>query len=408
MECLVARQPVFDTQKEVSAYQLLFRDTLDSTIQSYSKDTQSATIITETFFSTAIEPLMQNTPLIIPFTTNLLMNRFYELLPAHKLLIEISSELPRNDEFMALLAEIKSAGYRIVSSSSNIFNSQDPITQYVDIVKVDFVNTSRKVQYDKAAYYLTSGIEMLAEGIETETLFCAAEMLGYNYYQGYFFSNPTVLRKGRIHESKLSKLKLLQAVNQADLDFKETSKIIKNDLELSYKLLSYINSAYFGLKRKISSVHHAAVHLGVKELKKWVSLMVIASLNEGKPSELLSSAIIRARICELIAPFFELTERSSELFLMGMFSTLEAMLGLPMEEILKKIPMADDLKDALMGKEGNLGRILNYVIGFQAGKWSLMDSMREHFAKIEENLPTIYADAIQLSEEVLNLQACSK
>jgi EAL and modified HD-GYP domain-containing signal transduction protein len=204
----------------------------------------------------------------------------------------------------------------------------------MDFIKVDFLSTEKGARSGLVQEFGPSGVRFLAEKVETLEMLEEAKEIGYTYCQGYFFSKPKIISGKDIPGFKLHYLGVLQEIHRPELDFGRLSEIIKREVSLSFKLLRYINSAFFGLRNKISSLKQALLLLGEREIRKWMTLVTLATLGEDKPEEVVTQSILRAKFCESLAPFAGLFRRSGDLFLMGMFSMIDAILDRPLSEIL--------------------------------------------------------------------------
>ena len=193
------------------------------------------------------------------------------------------------------------------------------------------------------------GIKLLAEKVETKEEFDQAAEMGYTCFQGYFFSKPVIISGKDIPGFKLTYLQMLQEINSPEMDFRKIEDLIKREVSVSYKLLRYINSAFFGLRRKVESIRQALALLGERNIKKWISLIALSSMGEDKPMELAASSLIRAQFCESLAPKMGMRDREHDLFLMGLFSMIDAIIDRPMAEILDELSISEDIKVALSG-----------------------------------------------------------
>ncbi|MFQ5676319.1 MAG: EAL and HDOD domain-containing protein, partial [bacterium] len=275
------------------------------------------------------------------------------------------------------------------------------LLEWVDIIKVDFLSTN--AQDCRAIFQkVDSGrIKFLAEKVETREVFEQARELGYYFFQGNFFAEPVIVAGRSLPAHKMNFLRLLQQVNRPDLDYNELEKIFKEDVTLSYKLLRYINSAYFGFSNKIRSIRHALTLLGLFEAKKWLSLIALNSMGQDKSEEVVISSLFRANLCELLAPLVGLEKRAPELFLMGLFSMLDALLDRPLDEVLAELPIAEDVKSALLGQQNILRDVYRLVVFYEKGDWEHVFKLVENLKSVEENLPELFVKTLQRANRIL-------
>jgi EAL and modified HD-GYP domain-containing signal transduction protein len=274
-----------------------------------------------------------------------------------------------------------------------------PLLELADFIKVDFLSTSESERRVLAKEFAPLGIRLLAEKVETPKEFLEALEIGYSYFQGYFFCKPLVIKGKDIPGSKLHYFQVLQEIHHRQMDFRRLEQIIKQDVSLSYKLLRYINSAYFGLRSRINSIKQALVLLGQAEIKKWLSLITLAGMGMDKPGELVVHTITRAKFCESLAPHAGLLRRADDLFLVGMLSLMDAFLDRPISDLLIEVPINDEIKGAILEKENRLGEVYDYVLSYEKGDWTRLNEQQMKLG-IQENFPPqLYLNALKWGQE---------
>jgi len=215
----------------------------------------------------------------------------------------------------------------------------------------------------------------------------------------YFFAKPEILTKKSVQASQFNCLRLLQQINASELDFKNLENVIKNDVSLSYRLLRYINSAFFSWRVEITSIKQAIVLLGESEFKKWATLIAMSGMADEKPMELLVTALIRARFLEKSAPYLNMKNESEDLFLMGLFSLLDAVMDKTFEEVLSDVPIGEKIANALLSKEGQYYNILKAVKCFECGDWNGFFVLTGSYDFPEDKLPEIHLAAVEWAQE---------
>jgi EAL and modified HD-GYP domain-containing signal transduction protein len=295
---------------------------------------------------------------------------------------------------------MKRHGYLLVLDDFVIKPESRPFIKYADIIKVDFLATPVEQRRALVQALKSTGIKLLAEKVETQADFEEAVEMGYSFFQGYFFAKPVVISGKDVPSYKLTYLQLIQKVNQPEIDFDELEQVIKQDVSLSYKLLHFINSASFGVRNRIHSIKYALVLLGGKEIAKWVSLIALKGMASDKPNELLVNSIIRARFCELLAPLVGLEDRSQDLFLMGMFSLIDAVMDQPLPELLAQLPIASDIKSALLGKTGPLLKVYELIQAYERADWDRLPVMGARINLDILRLPGIYHQSLEWTDEI--------
>lgn len=401
MKTFIARQPIFDVQNNVFAYELLFRDGFADVFTNSNPDQASSQIIVDSFFHHDLEKLTNGKIAFINITEDVLIRDYVSLIPNISIGVEILETVEPKLDVIASCKRLKQNGYLIVLDDFVYEKRFEPFLNLADIVKVDFLETSKddcKFLVEKLS---PRGIKLLAEKVETKEVFNEAVNMGYTYFQGYFFSKPQIVTSKVIPGYKLHYLNLLQEIQQTDIDFKNIENIIKRDVSMSYKLLRYINSAFFGLMIKIKSIRHALTLLGQMEIKKWTSLITLAGMGSDKPVELVVQSIIRAKFCEALAPFCGMHKRADDLFLTGLFSLIDAIVDRPLIDMLKDIPIDTDIKEALLGEENPIYDVFSCAVAYERGNWGELSEIIIKLKIDERILPKLYYKSIEWGNQSL-------
>ena len=239
-----------------------------------------------------------------------------------------------------------------------------PLIELADVVKLDHLALGPERFTAQVALLKPYPAALLAEKVETQEAHDFCMTLGCDLFQGFFYQKPELLHERRIELRAGSILQVMSALQNTDLQFDELEPLIAHDLPLSLRLLRYINSAFFGLRHEVSSVRQALVLLGIENVRQWATLTVMGSI-EGKTPELTSTALIRARFCELAGSTSGLD--GSALFTIGMFSLMDALLDVSLEEVAAELPFPDEMRVALLRHAGPMGRILDAATALESG-----------------------------------------
>ena len=403
MQCFVARQPIFDRRLNVFAYELLFRSGFDNfcDIDGSEGDSASSEVLTTSFVVTGLQELTGGKKASINFTRNLLLQEIPTLFTPDTLLVEVLEDVSPKPEVVAACRKLKSAGYTILLDDFTPDYLQSPLLEIADIIKVDFSLCSVSEREDIPRRLENHGLRFLAEKVESVDQFRQAIESNYTYFQGYFFSKPVVRSGSTIPGSKLVYLRIMNEIGKPGVDFTDIEKIVKQDVSLSYKLLRFINSAYFGLQQPITSIGNGLALLGMREIRKWVALSALSRLAEDKPEELIVHSLIRARLCECLAGEIGVMNRGPELFLMGMFSLVDAIMEKPMSEILGQLPLTEETKSALLGADHLFRKVLDTVVSYERGDWDGFSKMASGINLGEDIMPTLYQDCMRWVDQVL-------
>lgn len=394
MEIFVARHPIFDRYRNVYGYELLFRAGLKNAFQSSEPDTASVKVIADSLLRFGIRKMTGGKRAFINFTRDTLVKGYASLLPRDVIVVEILENVEPDEAVMDACRQLKRGGYLIALDDFVCSDWSSPLVQFADIIKVDFRLSSPAERAELASRIAARKIRPLAEKVETRAEFDEAVDLGYTYLQGYFFSKPLVLAGHDVPGSRLRYLQVLKEIHRPDLDFRQIEGIVKREPALAYKLLTYVNSAARGLRVRITSIRQALIHLGEDQIRKWASVVVLAGLAEGQPTELITTSLIRARFCEAVAAAATLEERAQELFLMGLFSLLDAMTGRPMPELLIDLPVSDDIKMALLGNRNRFRDVYNCLLAYEQGDWDTFSLIAAKLRLDEDEASRLYLDAV--------------
>lgn len=250
---------------------------------------------------------------------------------------------------------------------------------------------SAKAERDKLINDLKPyNVKLLAEKVETLEEHADALGKGFSYFQGYFFCKPVIVEGQDVAGLKLHYMQLLQELYKPEIDFDRLESLIKQDLSLSYKLLRFINSAAFQIRIPIRSIRQAMTLLGQKEMKMWASLITLKSMGYDQSDELIITALSRARFCEALALRTDLKERSTDLFLTGLFSFLDVFLNQPMETAIRQLPLDDDITTALLGETSMFRDIFDLVTCYEKGRWPKVHELANKLKLTENDLFSSY------------------
>jgi len=399
MEIFVARQPIFNTHKKIFGYELLFRNGLENKFPDIDGDTATSNVLSNTFFSFELKELLGNKTGLINFTKKLLLQKAPLLFPQKHVIIEVLETVEPMDAVLAALSEIKKKGFTIALDDFVYHKKFRPMMALCKIIKFDLITTPLDTLVDIIQDIRSNwNIPLLAEKVETYEEFQKAKEMGFMLFQGYFFSRPEILSKKGISSVQIARIRLINEVGQPELNLNRIETLIKNDVSISYRLLKFINSAYFKRPNPINTLKDAITFLGTNELRKFINIVVTSDLCEKKPNELIRQSIIRARMCEQIGTVINKTYLPEELFTLGLFSLLDAMLDHKMDEILKQIGLSEKMETALAGNEKGFNQILNMVKLFEQGDWGNNFFNTIENALIEKKLPRFYLDSLKMAD----------
>ena len=370
-EAFIGRQAILDQQKKVYAYEILFRSGLKNAFDpNLDGNVATQSVMVNAMLDFGMNKLVSDKRAFINFTEQNLLNRAPKLLPSENVVVEILETVQPTPEILQVVQELKEAGYKIALDDFVLMPGYEPLINMADIIKVDFRITTDPEERKNLREILPKHVRLLAEKIETEEEFQQALDFGYVLFQGYFFCKPAVLHQKRLTSNALSKMRLLREINRQNIDFSSITGVISSDTNLVHKLLTYINSAGVGLNNHVSNLKQATVLLGASGVRRWVTLVSLQTFSEDKRPELFTLSLLRAKFCEIIAGELKRPGLTSDTaFLLGMFSLLDVLLSLPMDDVLKEVSLSDELSDALRGKDNDLRRLLDLAVAYEKGDW---------------------------------------
>ena len=401
MDIYVARQPIFQRNQKVFGYELLYRQGLTNSYDGVDGTQASLAVIRNAFLFLGEKLLTHPRRAFINFTGDLLINGVAWMLPSQYTVVEIMENIDPDDRIVEACRKLKEAGYTLALDDYTVDDEmQNRLLDIADIVKVSLTRATEEEREAIVRKFGTSRKKLVAEGVETPGDFEAALAMGYSYFQGYFFSKPVIVPGRDIPGFKLNYMRTLQELNRKELDFHALEHIIKQDMSLCYTLLKYINSSYFGCKDKISSILNAMVLLGEAEVRKWASLVVFTFLGVDKPPELIVRSLIRGKMCELLAGDVGLEGHESELFLAGMFSLIDVLIGRPLDDILERINLTEEVKEALLRKKGRYGSLYDLVVSYESGDWEKSSGYISRHTLDPERVLGNYVTAVEWADEI--------
>ncbi|MEA2421249.1 MAG: hypothetical protein QOF55_348 [Thermoleophilaceae bacterium] len=384
-DVLVARQPVYDPNLKVVAYELLVQRRDGS---SATDEADASSTISEIGLS-----LVVGHPAYIPVTRGFLLENFASALPAARVVLAIGPDVQLDRAARDAIAELVAGGYRIALMDYTHDGPLEPLLPLAHVVGLNVAGLDRGDLRTELAPLLGTGVRTLARGVEQHDELELCIGLGFDLLQGYFICRPRVVSENGIKVSAVNRVRLLSRLNDNDVGFDELQEIIGRDVALSYNLLRFINSAFFALPRRVDSIRDALVLLGSINVRKWATLMSLAE-SQDKPRELVVTALVRARMCELLARAYH--DRDTEgAFTTGLFSVVDALTDSSMVEILTTLPLSSEIIQALLNYEGPKGRILRAAVAYERGNFGELGAL----PPTRTPLSDLYSQAVEWATE---------
>jgi EAL and modified HD-GYP domain-containing signal transduction protein len=361
-EIFLGRQPILDRNEHIVAYELLFRSTPGNDANIADDLLASAQVITQAFTNLGVIGVLGDKQGFINVSGDLLLSDMIKLLPCDKVVIELLETIQVNPPIIERCHELKAMGFTLALDDFDGNPRFEPLLGVVDIVKVDLMQLDAQALQKNVHYLQRWPVKLLAEKVEDVEQADFCKTLGFSLFQGYYYARPVILQGKRADPSKMALLRLVGLV-LAEAPTKEIEQIFKQSPALSFNLLRLVNSVAMGSTRKISSISQALAMLGHRQLQRWLQLLLFASPDCGLDCPLLELAATRGKLMELLAKLSGRDDSKSmdHAFMAGIMSLLDALLGMPLQEIIREVNLADDVENALLNRTGWLGTLLTLV-----------------------------------------------
>ncbi|MGE6108980.1 EAL and HDOD domain-containing protein [Aeromonas sobria] len=401
MYSYVARQPILDSSLQTHAYELLFRDSLENVFPSISSRQATSRLVVEQFLQQNIDQLLGGRPCFINFPHDVLLEGLAECLPPRQVVIEILEDALPDDALLAKVQELHQLGYRLALDDFTMSSAWERFLPWIHIIKFDL----RLSPLPKIASFIQRHrhlrLTYLAEKVESKQEFEQTQALGISLFQGFFFSRPEMVKRATMQPAQMVVIQLLNEVNQSDPNLVRIEQLLGQDVSLSLKLLRYVNNLK-GRSKPISSFRQAAIYLGHTQLRRFVTLVATSGAGQGKSAELYQMSLIRARFCELLTLAHASTAQSQQAFIVGLFSLLDVLMEQPMATLLGSVPITDEIRRALLAREGKLGFYLTFCEDYEAANWPRVAMHTARLGLNEEKVSQLYLSATAWVNEQIN------
>ncbi len=366
-DIFIARQPIYDRKLYVYAYELLYRGSEDNHANVVDGDDATSQVLVNALMEIGLPELVEQALAFINLTERYIVDGLPSSIAQDNVVLEVLEDVEPSNEVIDGLKKLKADGHIIALDDFICDDSKLPLVELADIIKIDLLAVPGAELAEQVKKLRPMNVRLLAEKVETPEEFEYCKALGFDYFQGYFFCKPNIVKGARTPTSRMAIMQLMAKLQDPDLGLSELQAMVAQDVSLSYRILRYINSAHFSIGRKIESIQQAISLLGLNTIKTWVAILAMSSIDD-KPYELILTALIRAHMCEKLSAGTSISADNA--FTVGLFSTLDAFVDKPLEEILDALPLADSLHHALLDKTGELGQMLSLVLSYERGQWN--------------------------------------
>jgi len=400
-QAFVARQPIVDRQRQVHGYELLFRSQDGPLVDLPDAGRATARVIVDAMFAVGLDTLVGDTLAFINVGRDLLIEGLPSVLPPRRVVLELGADVEADAETIAACQELRRAGFVLAIDDFVLTADTEGLLDLVSYIKVDFgFATTAAGRQRIGAVARPGGPGMVAKRLETPDQFRAALDEGFTHFQGFFIGRPVIERGKSVNGAEVGRLRLLQRLQNPELSILDLEELVKPDATLCYQMLRTVNSAAFAQSRRVESIRQALILLGRDTVRRWVSVWTLAGLGQRAHPELIAMSAIRARCCEVLGEIVGGDPLGAEGYLVGLCSLLDTMLSCPMEDILERVPLSANARDALLGVDTRLRWLLDCTIAYERGDWATCASLATKAGLEVTDVPPAYLDAMQWMREL--------
>lgn len=374
MDVYMARQPIFDNDNQVYGYELLYRSNGQQNMYTgTSGDESTADVVTNAFFGLDIRDVIGGGKAFINFTGNLLKRGVPKMISPDIVVVEVLENLMIDQELVDACQELKERGYTLALDDFEYNNTYSELFQIGDIVKIDFRIPQNKIEETAYVCRYCNKI-ILAEKIETVEEYEYAKRLGCTFTQGYYFARPTIMSRNSVAPLTTNFMQVMQLVSQEEPEISDIVEVISRDTAMCQRLLRLINSVYFGVRNRVSSINQALVILGLDYLREWVYLMGMQRITRNDNVEMMRLSLLMAKFCrKLSAMIPEAAKEGDAYYLMGLLSMLDHCGTGNLERTLQEFPLTEEIKNGLLGRGGTYSDVYNLAYSYEKGNWENVD-----------------------------------
>lgn len=393
-----ARQPILGRTSQLEGYELLFRGGPENRFDCPDADFASAATIEQSATAFGLDGIVGDRRAFLNLTRRALLVGYHRMLPPERTVIELLENIEPDREVLDACRAMRAEGYRVALDDYTFRAESEPLLDVVDVVKVDLRLAVNACDPRRLERLHDRKLQLLAEKVETHDEHRAALAAGYQLFQGYFFCKPQMIETRDLPPNKLTSLRFMAEMSREDVSIDKIEELFRHDPALTVRLLRYLNSAAFGWRHEIDSLRHALAVIGVRPLRQWALMIGMLRLGSDRPHELSLTALSRARFAERIAPPSGLQEHQGELFLGGLLSLVDTMVGRPLPEVLSGLAVSERVRAALLGREGPLAPPLALVSAWQSGDWATVEATRRACPVDDRELGEAYVDSLAWAE----------
>ncbi|ATP41749.1 EAL domain-containing protein [Solibacillus sp. R5-41] len=400
MGVFIGRQPIFNAQEQVVAYELLYRNSEKNSFPMVDPDTATVDVLVNSFLSIGIDEVTKGKPSFVNFTKNLLMDTTLDYINPSRVVIEVLEDVPITEELVQRIIELRKRGFKValddfvMNENVHIYNE---LFANIDYIKIDFILTplAKRMEIENNIKTHFPSIQLLAEKVETRNEYEVAKHSGYVLFQGYFFEQPQVIKSTEIPANTLQYFQIISLLRDEEPNMDVLAENIEREISLTYRLLQLINNSSKRTKSKVRSIKQAILLLGLTELRKWIYLLAMREINVNIKDdvfiELMRASLFRAKVCEKIARV-NYKDNFSEYFLIGLFSLIDSLLKRPMNSVLRQLPLSENIVETISGVDTEMQPYLQFSIALSKLDWPRINELAEKLNIPSESILPIYKE----------------
>jgi EAL and modified HD-GYP domain-containing signal transduction protein len=395
-KAFIGRQPIYREGIDVFAYELVSCGNELNQIASAKGDETKVKALLGQFVAVGLDRVIGPHPAFVNVTRDFILSEHASSIPKNGVVLQVPDEIVPDEEFMNALTGLSQSGYSVALDNFVYRDEVGPLAMLADIVKLNVRKLDRTTLTKQVQLLKPLKVKLLAEEVETHEDYQFCKNLGFDYFEGYFFTKPQYSKEQGLPFNRASTLYLLSKLQNPDINFNELEHAVGQDVAMSYRILRYLNSPLAALPRKVSSIRHAISLVGTSLIRQWASVIWLESIEE-KPRELMIMAMVRAHMSEQLATAMG-CKNADQFFTVGLLSLLDVLMDREMKDILGELPLTDVVKTALLERSGLMGQAVNCVEAYERCDWN-----RTSFGILDEKkIRDAYLSSVKWSRAVIH------
>ena len=399
MKIYIARQPIFNSDKLLFGYELLYRNSDDNRYVNVGEDRATRELTYNVLSEFDLYSLIKNKYGFINFDKESLMSDLPLFFDPQNIIIEILENTPMDQSLIDRIIFLKNKKYTLALDDFIDDGMYDDLLPYIDIIKVEYTMISPYKRKNIIKKY-GHNRKIVAERIETKQDYINAMEDGYDLFQGYYFSKPIMLSKGKLNVASVSYNNLWNEISKGEPDINSLEQIIKVDVALTYKLLYLINKTTYYRGQEVNSVRQALVRLGLKETKKWIMLLFLCDISDKNDDEFAKLSLSRAIFMEKIMDKLNYTHMKGDAYMVGLMSLIDNILDEDILSIFNSLGLSQTIKTSFLNKNGILYDSLECLKEYELSNWYNVEKFNKNYNLDKDIIPSIYLESLKYADKI--------